>query len=117
MNKKITTTYDRFVNKMSAREKRAFDQEYNELLLSELLIALMQQNEISIRKLAEAANISPTIIQGIRAGKRKNLTLQSFLNILEALGYSLVIEKPTKQGIAKDRIILHNLFDDSRVHK
>ena len=64
----------------------------------------MQEDEISVRSLAKAAGLSPTIVQEIRAGKRKNLSLQSFFKILDALGYSFVLEKQEKN---KSIVTLH----------
>src|SRR5436309_2306882 len=67
---KKKSTYDKFYEALSPQEKKEFDQEYKDLLLSELLIAIMKQDNVSVRKLAAAAGVSPTIIQGIRSGTR-----------------------------------------------
>jgi len=93
MTKKIKSTYDEFVESLSEKEKREFEEEYRELVLSELLIALMEEDNISVRKLAKEAGISPTVIQGIRSGTKKNITMLNFLKILKILGCSLVAEK------------------------
>jgi len=53
----------------------------------------MEEDEVSVRKLAKAADISPTIIQGLRSGSKKNITINNFLTILKVLGCSLVIER------------------------
>jgi hypothetical protein len=47
-----------------------FEQEYQELLISELLIAAMEKDDLSVRRLAKAAGVSPTIIQELKSGKR-----------------------------------------------
>jgi len=93
MTKKIKSTYDEFVESLSEKEKKEFEEEYRELVLSELLIALMEEDNISVRKLAKEAGISPTVIQGIRSGTKKNITMLNFLKILKILGCSLVAEK------------------------
>ncbi|MFC1842001.1 helix-turn-helix domain-containing protein [Candidatus Dependentiae bacterium] len=93
MTKKIKTTYDIFVKSLSPKEKEEFEKEYKELVLSELLIALMEEDNISVRKLAKEAGISPTVIQGIRSGTKKNITMLNFLKILKILGCSLIAEK------------------------
>ena len=93
MAKKVKSTYDEFVESLSEKEKREFEEEYRELVLSELLIALMEEDNISVRKLAKEAGISPTVIQGIRSGTKKNITMLNFLKILKILGCSLVAEK------------------------
>ena len=90
---KVRSTFDEFVGQLTPQEKRAFDEEYRELVLSELLIAAMLKDSISVRKLAEAAGVSPTVIQGIRSGTRKNISVQSLFKVLDVLGYHLVAEK------------------------
>jgi DNA-binding Xre family transcriptional regulator len=93
MSKKIVSTYDEYVQSLTAREKKKFEEGYKDFLLSELLLALMKEDEVSVRELAKAAGISPTIIQGIRSGTQTNLTMQSFLKIMTSLGCALVVEK------------------------
>jgi len=52
---KIKSTYDEFVESLSEKEKKEFEQEYRELVLSELLIALMEEDNISVKKLVKEA--------------------------------------------------------------
>lgn len=92
MTKKALSTYERLAR--DPIRKKRIDQEYQDLLLSELIIALMEEDQISVRKLAEAAGLSPSIVQDLRSGKKDNLTLRSFANIISALGYYIVLEKP-----------------------
>lgn len=87
------STYDRFMAKKTPAQKKKFDEGYRDFVLSELLIALMKEDEISVRLLAREAGLSSTLIQGIRSGTKQNITLQSFLKILQALGCSLVVKK------------------------
>ena len=89
----VKSTYDKHIQKMSPTRKKKFDEEYRELVLSELLIALMKEDDVSVRALACEAGISSAIIQGIRAGTKQNITLQSFLKIMQALGCSLIVKK------------------------
>ncbi|MFH1831579.1 MAG: helix-turn-helix transcriptional regulator [bacterium] len=105
--KKPLSTYDKHIQSLSTKELKDFQTGYQELLLSELVIAAMQEDDVSVRALAKAAGISPTIVQEIRAGKRKNLSLQSFFKILDALGYSFILEKPGKNRKKTERITLH----------
>jgi DNA-binding Xre family transcriptional regulator len=87
------TTYERLIKNPKRRAK--IKKEYEQLLLSELLISIMEEDHVSVRKLAKAAGISPSIIQDIRSGKKENITLKSFSNIAAALGYGIVLEKTT----------------------
>lgn len=84
--KKITSTYDRLM--ADPEQKHLFEKEYQEFLLSELVIALMEEDKISVRKLAKEAGLSPTVIQEIRSGKKTNITLATFVSIAYALGYT-----------------------------
>ncbi|HXW86128.1 MAG TPA: helix-turn-helix transcriptional regulator [Candidatus Bathyarchaeia archaeon] len=88
MNKKIKSTYDEVVEKFSPQEKKKFEEGYKELLLSELVLAIMAEDEISVRELAKMADISPTIIQSMRSGSKSNYSLESFYKILKTLGFN-----------------------------
>lgn len=69
------------------------DKEYQELLLSELLLALMDEDEKSVRQLAKEAGLSATAIQKIRSGKSKDMRLSNFVGVVQACGYNIVLEK------------------------
>ena len=88
MNKKIKSTYEEFIE--DSEQKELLEKEYKGLLLSELLIAAMEQDHISVRKLAAAAGVSPTIIQGLRSGMRTNITMGTLSRILDVVGYQII---------------------------
>lgn len=85
---KTTTksTIDTFIESLNPKELKQFNEEYKELLLSELLLAAMQQDDVSVRKLAKIAGISPTVVQAMRSGTKKDFSMQSFFKILKGLG-------------------------------
>lgn len=112
MMKKHKSTYDEFIDSLTPRQKRSFDEGYKDLLVSEMLIAMMNQDNISVRKLAEKSGISPTIIQGIRSGSRKNVSMQSFFRILQGLGYDIIAERKGSR-IALD--FVHGVQDQAEV--
>jgi transcriptional regulator with XRE-family HTH domain len=56
----------------------------------------MEENKISVRKLAKKAVVSPTLIQNIRSGKRSNISLNTLSPILSALHYKLEFVKEKK---------------------
>ncbi len=91
---KPMSTYDELMQDPEFKKKH--EESYRELVLSELLLAIMAEDNISIRSLAQQAGISPAIIQDIRSGKRDNLTLKTFSSLIDALGYNLVLEKRQK---------------------
>src|SRR5690349_7464948 len=88
MKKKAKSTYEEFIH--DKEQKHLLEQEYKELLLSELLFAAMEEDNISVRKLATAAGVSPTIIQSLRSGKKSNITLDTLYRILDAIGYQII---------------------------
>lgn len=88
MKKNNKSTYEEFIE--DEEQRALLDREYKELLLSELLIAAMEHDHISVRKLAAAAGVSPTIIQGLRSGSRANITIDTLSKILDAVGYQIV---------------------------
>ncbi len=90
---KVLTTHDEFIQSMTAAQKKKYDAGYREFLLSELLLAIMKDDAVSVRELAKSAGISSAIIQGVRSGEKQNITTQSFFRILQALGCSLVVKK------------------------
>lgn len=75
------------------QRKSRFERKYAEFLLSEVLLQLMQEANISIRVLAKKVGVSPAVIQDIRSGKRSNITLNNLLGIASSLGARIKIEK------------------------
>ncbi len=96
MTRKAASTFEQHMQ--NPKRKKQFDQQYREFVLSELLLALMAEDEVSVRELAKEAGVSPTIIQQIRSGTKGNLTLSTLISILEALGYSTTLEIEKKRG-------------------
>lgn len=101
MNKKIKTTrvkstYDEYIEKMTPEEKEQFDKEFREFALSEMILAAMEQDEVSVRRLAKLAGVSPTIVQDMRSGKKDNFSMQSFMKVLRSLDCSLFIKRKGK---------------------
>ena len=58
-----------------------------------MLLAAMEEDDISVRKLAKLAGVSPTIIQEMRSGSRDNFNTKSFFKVLKGLGYNLLLER------------------------
>lgn len=98
-NKNFASTYERLVHE-DAKFENDLKKKYREFVLSELLLAIMEEDHLSIRKLAAEAGVSPSLIQDLRSGKKDNLTFKSFSHIVEALGYDIVLEKRSKQSRA-----------------
>jgi hypothetical protein len=90
MENEFLSTYDQMMKDPKRRHK--FEEEYRQLVLVEILIPILEKSEIPVRTLAKAAGVSPTIIQEIKSGKKEGVSYQTFLAILEALGYKAKIQ-------------------------
>jgi transcriptional antiterminator len=90
-NKKPTTTVGRWMQKPGF--KAAVARERKELLLSELVLALMADDSKSVRELADELGVSKTVIQNLRSGQQGDMKLSNFMKLTRAYGYQLVLEK------------------------
>ncbi len=96
MKKKTKTTYEKFIE--NKHQKKILDREYRELLISELLLAAMEEDHISVRKLAAEAEVSPTIIQSLKSGKKTNITIETLSRILDVVGYQIILAPKSGAG-------------------
>jgi len=88
---KILSTFDEFM--LDPKRKEKFDREYSKFLLKEFLLEAMNENHISVRKLAEESGVSTSIIQNIKSEKKSNITFNTLNSLMSALGYRVKIEK------------------------
>lgn len=88
---KQLSTFDKEMQNKTFRKK--FEKEYKEFLLSELIIALMEDNGKTVRKLAKEAGLSPRLIQNLRSGEQTDMKLKNFMKVSSACGYHIVLEK------------------------
>jgi DNA-binding Xre family transcriptional regulator len=99
-SEKNLSTFDKLMQ--DPKWKAGFEKGYEKFLLSEFLIEAMEENKISVRKLAKKAVVSPTLIQNLRSGKRSNISLNTLSPILSALHYKLEFVKEKKgKGLKK----------------
>ena len=96
MKKKSKSTYDEFID--DKKQKKILDKEYRELLISELLLAAMEEDHISVRKLAAEAEESPTITQSLKTGKKTNITIETLSRILDVIGYQIILVPKGNSG-------------------
>lgn len=89
------TTFEREMQDPAFKE--AFEQEYAEFELSELVRQLMEDGGQSVRRLAKESGLSTTIIQNVRSGQQDDMKMSNFINISHACGYKLVLEKDGKK--------------------
>ncbi len=83
------TTFDRFITD-DPIQKEKFDKEYEEFLLSEFVLEKMQEENLTVRGLAQKANVSPTVIQKIRKpDSMDHIAFRTFLDVIDTLGYKM----------------------------
>lgn len=97
---KFGSVFQQWINDGDFEAK--LDEELKEFSLSELLLAIMEEDQKSVRKLAEMAGVSPSSVQDLRSGKAKDIKLKNFLNIVDACGYGVELVKGER------RIPLHS---------
>jgi hypothetical protein len=102
MNKKVPSTSDMFIKSLTPKELKKFKDGYKDFALSELLLAVMEHDEISVRKLEKIAGVSPTIVQAMRSGAKKDFTMQSFFKVLNGLGCKKMILEINDQQVNFD---------------
>jgi DNA-binding Xre family transcriptional regulator len=88
----METTFDKFINN-NPKEREIFEKEYNDFLLSELVLQKIEEKNISIKTLAKEAGVSPSIIQKMKNKNSETITYRTFSNVLKTLGYKISIEK------------------------
>lgn len=45
---------------------------YKEFLLSEMILAAMEEDDVSVRQLTKLAGVSPTIVQEMKSGSKES---------------------------------------------
>lgn len=102
------STYER---KMQNKQfKKVYEQHYKELLFSELLISIMEDDDKSVRGLAKEANISPSVIQDLRSGKQTDIRVSNLIKIAKSFGYEVVLQK------GDERLALHDDIRNDKHH-
>ena len=110
------STYER---KMQDKKfKAAYEKHYKELLFSELLISIMEEDDQSVRSLAKEARISPSVIQDLRSGKQQDIKVSNLIRIVEILGYKVVLQKGEETLTLHDEVRenKHNLSVSSAAY-
>ncbi len=93
MTKKTSSTTQEFLDSLTPRQKKQFADGYRKLALSEMVLSAMNQDKVSVRKLAKIAGVSPTVVQAMRSGQKDDFTIKSLFKVLNSLGYTLLLEK------------------------
>lgn len=91
--KKMKSTYEEFMEAKTPEQRKKYKEGYKDFLLSEMILAAMEEDEVSVRKLAKLAGVSPTIIQEMRSGTRDNFNTKSFFKVAKGLGFNVLLEK------------------------
>jgi DNA-binding Xre family transcriptional regulator len=105
MNKPLTT-YERKMR--DAKFKKAYEESYKELLFSELILSMMDDDDKSIRKLADEAKLSKSVIQDLRSGKQDDIKVSNLIKLAKAFGYEVILKKG-------DRVV--TLFESKKSKK
>lgn len=97
IKKKKLSTYEEMI--LDPKVKKDLDIGYKELVISELILALMQEDNISVRILAKEAGLSPTTIQELKT-KNKLPNMKTFFKIMNHFNLKVSIQKKNGQVMA-----------------
>lgn len=73
--------------------RAAFQVETATLEVSEFIAKQMAEKAVSVRALARLAMVSPTVVQGIKSGKRRNIQYATLKALAVALGYRITFTR------------------------
>lgn len=73
--------------------RKLLEKEYSELVLSELILAMMSGEKVSVRKLAKEIGVAPSVVQSVRSGEHSNMTLKTFIKLISALGGEVTVKR------------------------
>ncbi len=85
-----------FEESLTPEERRRHEQSYKELLISEMIIAAMENDDVSVRELAKMAGVSKTTVQNLRSGI-SHAAVSSLFKIFKSLGYTIVATKGNEE--------------------
>lgn len=97
IKKKKMSTYEEMI--LNPKVKKDLDTGYKELVISELVLALMQEDHVSVRMLAKEAGLSPTTIQELKT-KNKLPNMKTFFKIMDHFNLKVTIQKENGQIMA-----------------
>lgn len=97
IKKKKLSTYEEMI--LNPKVKKDLDTGYKELVISELVLALMQEDHVSVRMLAKQAGLSPTTIQELKT-KNKLPNMKTFFKIMDHFNLKVTIQKENGQIMA-----------------
>ena len=88
---KPKSTYEKEME--NPKFKKLFKKEYSELVLSELVLAMMAGEKTSVRKLAKEIGVAASVVQSVRSGEHSNMTLKNFIKLISALGGEVTVRR------------------------
>jgi DNA-binding Xre family transcriptional regulator len=93
------STYEREM--ADPKFRKAFEAEYKDFALKELLLNIAEGDDKSVRSLAKEIDMHPNAIQNLRSGKASDIKLSSFLKFANAYGFSLQLVKGRRHILVK----------------
>jgi hypothetical protein len=91
--KKIKSTFEEFMESKTTQQRKKYEEGYHDFLLSEMILAAMEEDDISVRELAKIAGVSPTIVQDMKSGTKTSFNSNSLFKILQGLGYDVLLKR------------------------
>jgi hypothetical protein len=93
IKKKVKSTFERIMEAKTPAQRKKYEEGHRDFLLSEMILAAMEEDNITVRKLAKLANVSPTIVQDMKSGAKTSFNTNSLFKVLQGLGYDVLLER------------------------
>lgn len=88
------TTLDVFLS--NEKRRKTFQADLADEVFSEMFYALMEDDGISVRKLAKLAGVSPTTVQTLKTAGVQHTTIGTLASVLAPFGVSIAFQKKGK---------------------
>lgn len=70
MTKKVKSRHDEFIESLTPKQKEEYDKEFKELVISEMILAAKENDQVAVKKLAKMAGLTPAMAQKICRGSK-----------------------------------------------
>lgn len=64
---KAKSTFERIMEAKTPAQRKKYEEMHRDSLLSEMILAAMEEDGITVRELAKPANVSPSIVQDMKS--------------------------------------------------
>ena len=102
------SSYEELMNSMTPSERKDYNAEYRDLLISELVVATMLEKGAHIQDLAQTVGLPQAVVKEVTMNNKRGVSLQAFLRLIEQLHYGFILEKNGTQIFVTEEVLHGN---------